>query len=1029
MVTYCPYCMSPASSGQLCSNCGADPSSYHPSSHHFPMGQLLHDRYLVGKVLGEGGFGITYLGLDTKLERRVAIKEYFPNVFVHRESSVSLDVTCYTGETQTLYEKGRDQFLQEAQILAQLDAYPEIVHVHDFFPDNNTAYIVMELLVGNTLHTVLAQQKRIPVKRLFEIMEPVLQTMNAMHRAGIIHRDISPDNFMLLDNGQLKLLDFGCARDVDKEHTMTVMLKHGYAPMEQYTGYNQGPWTDIYALCATLYHCLTGEMPPKALERLSAQDDPLIPPNRLGAALTPKREQALIRGLAVDPKDRWQSIAGLYAELYGTVIPEPLPGQSNGTKPEPPAGPPTEPADPLTGLEPGPESDSGLESTSGPGSEPAPKKKSALNSLAQKKKLLVGIAAALLVFVVILAYWGRSNASSVGLPPSPTVSEQDSEEPQSTEQPQDTVRPQNTEEPQDTELPQDTQGPQDTEEPEDTKEPQPSPTLTPTSAPTSTPAPTPTPTPTPATGSITLSPSTLTLTQGDSGTITATASPSGQAVTWNSSNTSVATVSNGRVTAVGRGSATITASFTYGGKTYSESCTVSVTEVSISLSQSNLSLISGESQNLTASTTPSGHSVTWSSSNTNVATVSGGRVTAVSGGSATITAEINYNGRSYTATCRVTVTAPSISLSKTSLSMTVGDSETLTATVSPSGRSVTWSSSNTSVATVSGGRVTAVGGGSATITAEINYSGRSYTATCRVTVTAPSISLSKTSLSMTVGDSETLTATVSPSGRSVTWSSSNTSVATVSNGKVMAVGSGSATITAEIYYNGRSYTATCQVTVSSRGTYGYSIFLDKSTYVKDEKFNIYVQLDTSASYVNKVQLVCTNENGEVFTFYFYPELDANVFMNTSCYLTGGWTAYAIITYSDGTVYSGSNSKDCAKWTVTEEKPTTEPVNTSPPSGYSLYTVYGSGDVTLRGIGGSICSVGVNPNEKNYTNITIYCVQPNGTTKTYDMGMYNTGTFSFDTVGTYIFYAKITNEFGSYLGSSTKDCLRITITES
>ena len=319
MVTYCPYCMSQISPGQFCPNCGADPASYQPSSHHFPLGYLLQNRYLVGRVLGEGGFGITYLGLDITLGLRVAIKEYFPNVFVHRETSVSLDVTCYAGEKRALYEKGRNQFLQEARVMARFDSFAEIVRVLDFFPANNTAYIVMELLTGDTLRTVLARQGRIPAKYLFEIMEPVLRAMNAMHGAGIIHRDISPDNIMLLNSGQVKLLDFGCARDVDEDHTMTVMLKHGYAPMEQYTSHNQGPWTDVYALCATIYHCLTGQTPPRALERMAAQD-PLIPPNRLGAALTPEQEQALLRGLAVEPKHRWQSMSGLYAALYGTVI-------------------------------------------------------------------------------------------------------------------------------------------------------------------------------------------------------------------------------------------------------------------------------------------------------------------------------------------------------------------------------------------------------------------------------------------------------------------------------------------------------------------------------------------------------------------------------------------------------------------------------------------------------------------------------------------------------------------------------------
>ena len=322
MNIYCPYCMSLVNTGQMCLKCGREPESYSPSSHHFPPGKLLKGRYLVGRSLGEGGFGITYLGLDTTLERRVAIKEYFPTVFVYRESWLSLDVTCYTGSNQPFYQKGRDQFIQEARVMARLDTTAEIVQVLDFFLENNTGYIVMEYLEGTNLRTILNNQNRIPTKKLLQMMEPLLRAMNTMHSAGIIHRDISPDNMMLLTSGQIKLLDFGCARDIDTEHSMTVMLKHGYAPIEQYTGYNQGPWTDVYAICATIYRCLTGKMPPRALERINEQDL-LIAPNKLGATLTLDQEQALLRGLAVEPRDRWQSIASLYAALYGTVIKNP----------------------------------------------------------------------------------------------------------------------------------------------------------------------------------------------------------------------------------------------------------------------------------------------------------------------------------------------------------------------------------------------------------------------------------------------------------------------------------------------------------------------------------------------------------------------------------------------------------------------------------------------------------------------------------------------------------------------------------
>ena len=233
----------------------------------------------------------------------------------------------------------------------------------------------------------------------------------------------------------------------------------------------------------------------------------------------------------------------------------------------------------------------------------------------------------------------------------------------------------------------------------------------------------------------------------------------------------------------------------------------------ISLSKTSLSLNKGNGTTLTATVTPSNStdSVVWSSSNTSVVTVSNGVVTAIGNGSATITAKAG----SKSATCSVTVTTPAtgISLSKTSLSLNKGNTATLTATVTPndSSDSVVWSSSNTSVVTVSNGVVTAVGNGSATITAKAG----SKSATCSVTVTTPAtgISLSKTSLSLNKGNTATLTATVTPndSSDSVVWSSSNTSVASVSNGVVTAVGNGSATITARA----GSKSATCSVTVTS----------------------------------------------------------------------------------------------------------------------------------------------------------------------------------------------------------------------
>ena len=316
MERYCPYCMEPLAAERPCPHCGKDPKGYIPSVHHLPSDTLLQGRYRIGRVLGEGGFGITYLGLDENLGRLVAVKEYFPTFFVLRENSVSLGVTCYTSQGQDFYEKGRDQFLQEARTMARLDKVREIVRVMDFFSANNTAYLVMEFLEGETLKELVARRGPIPAEELLDLTRPVVAAVGTIHRAGILHRDVSPDNVMVLKDGGVKLMDFGCARELEGGRTMTVVLKHGFAPLEQYTGRGQGPWSDVYSLSATLYYCLTGKVPPRAVER-SGEADELIVPTQLGAALTPRQERALLKGLAVRARDRWQSAEAFYGALYG----------------------------------------------------------------------------------------------------------------------------------------------------------------------------------------------------------------------------------------------------------------------------------------------------------------------------------------------------------------------------------------------------------------------------------------------------------------------------------------------------------------------------------------------------------------------------------------------------------------------------------------------------------------------------------------------------------------------------------------
>lgn len=315
---FCPYCMSAVEDGVPCPTCGLTAGAYTPSPHHLPPGTILMDRYMVGRVLGEGGFGITYIGCDLRLELKVAIKEYFPTDKVTRHAMASLDVTEYVGLAASSYEEGKRRFLLEARTMARMEKQPQIVSVRDFFEAHGTAYIVMEYVEGTTFKELVKQRGgRIAPRELLPMIEPLFSALTAMHELGLIHRDISPDNLML-EKGAVRLLDFGCARESSRgTETMTIALKHGYAPVEQYQHKGQGPWTDVYGLSATIYFCLTGQVPPQALDRLC--DDELILPRKLGIDLTEYQEQALLYGMGIRPRRRFQSVSELHAALYGTA--------------------------------------------------------------------------------------------------------------------------------------------------------------------------------------------------------------------------------------------------------------------------------------------------------------------------------------------------------------------------------------------------------------------------------------------------------------------------------------------------------------------------------------------------------------------------------------------------------------------------------------------------------------------------------------------------------------------------------------
>lgn len=281
-------------------------------------------RYVIQEVLGQGGFGITYLGIDKLYGNKVAIKEYYPQEIAMRKAQYEDVVTVTSIEEKNNYDKGKKRFLDEAQVMARFNKNEGIVKILDFFEANNTAYIVMEYLEGITLKQYLGKYGVIQFRNLIEMMLPLLEALIEIHSQGLIHRDISPDNIMVQHNSKLKLMDFGAARDYTESgnKSLTVILKPGYAPPEQYQTHGvQGPWTDIYALCATIYKCLTGITPPDAIARV--MDDKFKEPDQLDGKLSPDIKKILWKGMNIFPEERYQDIVEFGEDVCDALfIPE-----------------------------------------------------------------------------------------------------------------------------------------------------------------------------------------------------------------------------------------------------------------------------------------------------------------------------------------------------------------------------------------------------------------------------------------------------------------------------------------------------------------------------------------------------------------------------------------------------------------------------------------------------------------------------------------------------------------------------------
>ena len=335
MSELCYYCFREKTDSSPCPYCGYRAGmlrAKYPLA--LPEGSVLSGRYIIGRVLGQGGFGITYVAQDWRTKQLVAIKEYFPDAAATRTGSIT--VTTFSGERGALFQYGKDRFGDEAKAISRFINHPNIVTIYSFFEENNTAYYAMEYIQGENLLNYLNRRGgKTSFGDARRILYPIMDALSAVHSVGLVHRDISPDNIYITKDNTVKLLDFGAARYSmgNKSKSLDVILKHGYAPKEQYTRHGvQGPYTDVYALAATFYRAITGKTPPDSVERIDHDD--LIPPDRFCSDIPMIGSAALMHALSVYPKDRFQTMAA-----FKNAMP-PMPDMRRKQTPPSPPTPP-----------------------------------------------------------------------------------------------------------------------------------------------------------------------------------------------------------------------------------------------------------------------------------------------------------------------------------------------------------------------------------------------------------------------------------------------------------------------------------------------------------------------------------------------------------------------------------------------------------------------------------------------------------------------------------------------------------------
>lgn len=741
----------------LCPYCGYEEGTKAESALHMSPGSVLNGRYLIGRVLGYGGFGVTYIAWDQMLQQKVAIKEYLPSEFATRMAGQS-QVTVFGGKKEEQYSDGKEKFLDEAKRLVKFQDEPGIVRIYDSFDENNTAYIVMELLEGETLTSYLEREGKVPIGEAISMLTPVIKSLEAVHKTGIIHRDIAPDNIFLTNHGTVKLIDFGAARyaTTSNSRSLTVIIKAGYSPEEQYRSRgDQGPHTDVYALGAVLYKMVTGVTPPDAMERRAffegKNKDVLVPPSKY-CDIKKCQENAILNAMNVRIEDRTPSAEAFLSELNSTTSVERIAGKI---------------------------------------------KKLDTMSWPLWAKIAIPICGALAVALCVLLFTGRIGYVSnlvtdigvaKGMTRVPNVINSSVAEAQDTLEaknlksvidgkvvsekvPADMVLKQSADggtvvddntvikltvsagaevgqlengimpdvtytKEEDTVSLFETAGYKVTVEYEYSSDVEKGlVTWQSVASGTKVDKNTPIslkvskgPDPNGDSGKLKLNHDYLTMYVGDSVSLSA---EGGDSYQWGSSNAAVATVSGkGAVKAQKAGTAVITVK----SGSSSVSCSVTVKDYVLALNQSSISLLDGDSYTLTAYGIPAGTSISWSSSNNSVASVSGGTVTGKSAGSATITA----TAKGKRASCTVNVTlkkvpVSNIGLGYNSMALIPGRSFGFSPSVSPenaTNKQITWKSSNNDVVSVTDtGIVYAHNQGSAIVTATADGVSRSCTIT------------------------------------------------------------------------------------------------------------------------------------------------------------------------------------------------------------------------------------------------------------------------------------------------------------